>query len=142
MATNISQLGQFSASFSVVTNADWRDVLQFVWAPGTANAGQPLDITGISFRAQLRATAADAQVLLDISTTNSLFVVDGQLGQLAFAVPEFAPAGAATPYQMAGLPAGITGVMDIIASGDGQTINLGQYGGPFEVAISTGVTRR
>ncbi len=141
MATNILQLPQLEASFSVTTNSDWRDVLQFQWPQGSANAGQPLDITGIAFEAQLRPSATDAEVLLDISTANGLLQVDGSLGQLAFAVPELAPATGPTGCT-ASLPAGASAVMDIIATADGVILNLGQVAGPFTVAIAGGVTRR
>ncbi len=140
MATNILLLPQLEGAFAVTTNSDWRDVLQFQWPQGSANAGQPLDLTGIGFEAQVRPSPTDAEVLLDISTANGLFQVDGPLGQLAFAVPELPGAGATGCTS--GLPAGTTAVMDIIATADGVILNLGQVAGPFTVAIAGGVTRR
>ncbi len=140
MATNILLLPQLEGAFAVTTNSDWRDVLQFQWPQGSTNAGQPLDLTGIGFEAQVRPSATDVEVLLDISTANGLFQVDGALGQLAFAVPELPGTGATGCTSS--LPAGTTAVMDIIATADGVILNLGQVAGPFTVAITGGVTRR
>ncbi len=141
MASNILQLPQLEAAFVITTNSDWRDVLQFQWPAGSTNAGQPLDLTGIAFEAQLRSAPNDPEVLLDISTGNGLFRVDVQLGQLAFAVPEQKPATGATGCT-ASLPAGSVAVMDIIATADGVVLNLGQVAGPFPVTITSGITRR
>jgi hypothetical protein len=123
-----------------VCNGDWRDSLQFQWPAGSTNAGQPIDLTGISFEAQLRPSPTDSEVLLDLSTANGLLVNDGALGTLTFAVPRDAPT-TGIAYHMSTMPAGTTAYMDFIASGDGQIINLCQVGGPIAVTINRGITR-
>lgn len=142
--TNIAMLPQISGSIPVVRNAGWYDQMQFSWPTNSPNAGQPLDLTGIAFFAQLRETVNDTVNLLDMSTVNQLLVNGGDLGTLAFRVPRDKPASG-SPYHMSRLPAGITAVMDIIAQGtdeDGtmMILNLCQAGGPLTVQIGAGVT--
>lgn len=140
--SNILNLPQLSVadSINVTTNADWRDTIQFQFAPPSPNAGQPVDLTGISFRAQLRPAVADPQVLLDLSTTAGTLVVDCQLGTLSFAVPRDQPTSG-PPDHMSNLPAGTTCYMDIVASDPtGIILNLCQVAGPMPVTINKGIT--
>jgi hypothetical protein len=134
--TNISNLPQIQGTIVVATNADWRDSLQFQWPTNSARAGQPIDLTGISFEAQLRPAILDAQVLLDMSTANGLLINDGPLGTLTFAVPRDGVSD-----HMSNLPAGTTAYLDILATADGQIINLCQVSGSIAVTINRGITR-
>ena len=138
--TNIAQLPtQVEGYFTIASNADWRDVIQFQWAAGTANAGQPIDLTGITFSAKVKtSTAIGGKLLLDMSTANGLLVVDAALGTLAFAVPWQQPS-AGPPGCTSTLPNETAAMMDILAFGDGQRVNLFQQG-PASVAIASGVT--
>ena len=138
--TNIAQLPtQVEGAFTIATNADWRDCIQFQWAAGTANAGQPIDLTGITFSAKVKtSTAVGGKLLLDMSTQNGLLVVDAALGTLSFAVPWAQPTNG-TPGCTATLPSETAAMMDILAFGDGQRMNLFQQG-PASVTIALGVT--
>ncbi|WP_158812076.1 hypothetical protein [Beijerinckia sp. L45] len=140
MTTNIANLPQLSGSFVVATNGDWRDCIQFQWPSGSTNAGQPIDVTGIVFEAQLRPSPTDSEVLLNMSTANGLLVNGGDMGTLTFAVPRDAPTTGLSDH-MSNLPAGTTCAMDIVATGDGQIINLCQVGGPLSVTVNRGITR-
>ncbi len=134
--TNIACLPQLTASFAVTVNADWRDVIQFQWAAGTANAGEPIDLTGLAFYAQVRLASDLDSILLDLSTANGLLTTNNALGELAFAVPRDGNPAAS----MSDLPVGATGSMDIVVAGDGQYINLFQAKGPATVSIGRGIT--
>ena len=133
MATNISLLPQLSVSFVVINNADWRDSIQF-YQTGTTTA---LDLTGISFKAQLRSSISNPVAILTASTDNGLLINGGMNGLLSFAVPRD-PAGSLGGMSL--IPAG-SYVLDLIASGDSKIINLFQAIGPATVLVKTGVTK-
>ena len=125
MATNIGLLPQISAQFAIVTNGDWRDVIEFTQA-----GGAPIDLSGIAFRAMVRAQAGDAGAVIDASTANQLLANGGSAGTLSFAVPA---------AQLAQIPPGDY-VMDLLAMADGWQINLFQRAGPATVTIIQGIT--
>jgi hypothetical protein len=89
----------------------------------------PLDLTGIEFRSMLRSAEGDAQVFLEMSTAEGTMVNGGLSGVLSWNVkqPQLAQVAAAQ-Y-----------VLDILAAGDGNTINL-LPGNPAQVTLSDGVT--
>jgi hypothetical protein len=119
--TNILQLPQFSSSsaFAITNNADWRDGIGF-----------GIDITGITFVANMRAEVTGSEVFLNMTTDNGLLINGGIVGSLSFLV---------MASQMALIDPG-TYVMDIVATGDGATVNLFPEG-PATVTVSEGVTR-
>jgi hypothetical protein len=89
----------------------------------------PLDLTGISFRTQVRAMAGGNDVYLDISTGGGTMVNGGTDGVLLFKVPALS---------MSKINAGQY-VMDILAFGDGNTINLFPQG-PAAITVNAGIT--
>ena len=91
----------------------------------------PLDISGIAFEAQVRNSADQPGVLLDLSTASGSLVNGGPTGQLAFNV---------APAALSGLAAK-TYVTDLVATADGRTLNLFQTNGPASVIVRQGVTR-
>jgi hypothetical protein len=139
LTTNISSLPQISATIIIATNADWRDTIQFQWPTGATNAGQPIDLTGISFAFQLRSSVDNSGILLNLSTSTGTLVVDAAQGTLTFAVPHKIPVSGTTDH-MCNLPPGLA-VADLIATAEGIVINLCQVGGPLQVTINRGVTR-
>ncbi|HEY8356696.1 MAG TPA: hypothetical protein VIL30_04465 [Ramlibacter sp.] len=58
-----------TVNYLVLTNEDWRDTLEL------ENNGDPVDLTGSAFRAQLRTTADTLAVALDASTSNGRMVI-------------------------------------------------------------------
>jgi hypothetical protein len=96
----------------------------------------PLDLTGISFRQQIRATASDTGVLLEMSTDNGLLINGGTTGVLSAYVP--ASSLGALPETTGGSAL----VTDIVATAaDGGPINLMALSGPASVTVTAGVTR-
>jgi hypothetical protein len=89
----------------------------------------PLDITGIEFRAQVRALAGGNDVYLTADTADGTFVNGGTNGILLFQIPA---------SSMNRVRAG-SYVMDIVAEGDGNTINLFPVG-PAAVNVVQGIT--
>jgi hypothetical protein len=89
----------------------------------------PLDITGISFRAQVRAMAGGNDVYLDISTNDGTMINGGSDGVLLFKVPALS---------MMKIDAG-SYVMDILAFGDGNTMNLFPQGAAA-LTVNDGIT--
>lgn len=89
----------------------------------------PLDLTGISFRAQVRAQANGNDVYLDISTNSGTMVNGGTDGVLLFKV---------SALSMSKIDAA-SYVMDILAFGDGNTINLFPQG-PASLLVTQGIT--
>lgn len=89
----------------------------------------PLSLVGIIFIANLRKTAKDTRVWLTAQTGDNSMINQGTQGLLSFNVPI---------AQMGTVPAD-NYVMDILASGDGYTINL-MAGGPSPVTITGGIS--
>lgn len=124
--TNILALPQLSGSLTIATNGDLRESIQFVLA-GTSD---PLDLTGISFRCQMRpASASGRAVALDLSTENKLLANRGSIGVLAFVVPQ----------EKLRLLAPGAYVADLIAKADGVVINMFSAA-PLAVTVNGGVT--
>jgi len=125
----LMQLG--GMSFSITNNAGWYDILTF---PDPSNTSKPLDITGIDFHAELRASVGDANNLLDMQSFTSppQLVVGGANGTLFFSVD------ASLTKKLK--PA--VYVMDIIAidHATGMVRSLCE-GGPIQVTVLEGVTR-
>ena len=90
----------------------------------------PLDITGIEFKAELRALVGGNEVYLIAQTSDGTLVNGGASGLLTFAVPQETLAKV--------FPGDY--VMDILAIADGKTINLHRSQGPATVTITAGVT--
>jgi hypothetical protein len=89
----------------------------------------PLDITGIFFWMELRTAVGNIQPWLNISTVSGLLVNGGTTGVLAWNVPS---------AYLLNLPI-TTYYADLIAEGDGVTVNLFQAG-PCTVQIVQGIT--
>ncbi len=123
--TNVLALPQISGSLTIATNADLRAALQFTQTGSSA----PLDLTGISFRMQVRPAAGNMDVALDLSTGNGLLINGATNGLLSWLVPA---------AQVAQIAPGAY-VADLIASGDGAIVNLCQ-GAPLAVTVNQGVT--
>lgn len=95
----------------------------------------PLDISGISFRQQIRTSAGDPAMFLELSTTNGLLVNGGTSGVLACLVP---PA-ALVPLPLATADAPLA--TDIVVTApDGGPINLMAQSGPASVTVLQAVT--
>ncbi len=132
--TNILMLPQLQATFVIANNGDWTDQIQFLQPDPNDPNGQtliPLDLTGITFRGQIRPSALSPVVLLEIGTDDSTLVNSGQDGKLTWNV--FA-------IKFNGMEGG-SGVFDLLAFGDGHTINLFQKAGPASVTINEGITK-
>jgi len=121
--TEIAQLVGVTVApaLAIFANADFRGAIPI-------KAG--VDLTGIAFRMQIRASVGATAVLAELSTANGMLTTDAQ-GNLAYALPA-ARTKFLAPY------AGTSGVADIIAEADGETINL--CAAPLSVAIGAGVT--
>lgn len=70
MATNVLALPELTIPCTIRTNEDWIDAVAF-----TDVNGNPVALDGIGFELQARATAADADVLLEASTDDGLLVL-------------------------------------------------------------------
>lgn len=96
----------------------------------------PLDLTGIYFKQQIRPSASNALVLLEMSTANGFMVNGGSSGVVGAYVP---------PSALDRLPLADPSrplVTDIIATAsDGGPINLMAQSGPATVSVLAGVTR-
>lgn len=121
--TAILDLPAVSGSFNLVAYADWRAPILF------AVAGGPFDLSGIAFRAQMRLSASDPTIWLDLSTANGGLINQNDTGVLELVAPatmtRFVPPGA---Y-----------VLDVVAQADGATVNV-CGGAPFTVIVTQGVT--
>jgi hypothetical protein len=89
----------------------------------------PLDLTGISFAAEVRNTVGNPQVFLLVQTSDGSFFNSGTSGILSFKIP-------ATKIQY--IPVG-SYVIDIVATANGQTVNLFPEG-PATLIVIEGVT--
>ncbi len=127
MSTNILELPQLQAAFNLANNADWTDKIQFLQEDGVT----PLQLTGITFRGQMRPEADSPVVALTIGTSDGTLQVDGPNGMLIWDVP-------ASMFD--GMEAG-NYVFDLLAFGDGHTINLFQMAGAATVTMNEGVTK-
>lgn len=73
--------------YLVLTNEDWRDTLD-LFVGDDPETGDPVDLTGSSFRAQLRTSEHTLNVSLECSTTNGRLVVDEPAsGRVSWNVP-------------------------------------------------------
>jgi hypothetical protein len=127
--TNILSLPQIdNAPFRIVTNADFRDGVQFL-QDVTVDPAVPLDISGISFRVAIRDPAQLDEVLLTASTADGTIVVDGENGVISFAIP------AAQLQHLEAMDA----VGDIVAEADGVVICLTKENGPVPFLIRRGL---
>lgn len=72
--------------YLVLTNEDWEDGLLL---DDGGDPAEPLDLTGSSFRAQIRASEASLLVILEASTDNGLLAVDSdpETGFISWNVP-------------------------------------------------------
>jgi hypothetical protein len=89
----------------------------------------PLDLTGITFKAQVRAMAGGNDVYIVMTTADGSMVNGGADGTLLFNIPA---------SSMQKVDAGQY-VMDILAEGDGNTMNLFPQG-PATVQVVEGIT--
>lgn len=133
MATNILSLPQLSASFTIATDADWRDQIQFLAPAGNV----PLDISGIVFKSMLKA--ANGNILLTATTDDGTMVSGNTSGTLSWAIPRFP--GTGSPASTSGLPPGAA-QLDLLAYDSGAKIyvNLFTKAGPASVTIIQGIT--
>lgn len=128
--TNILALPQLpQMTFEIVTNADFRDGLQFL-QDAAADPAAPLNIGGIAFRASIRSADDSASELVSASTAQGTIKLDPEQGVMAFAVPASA---------LQNLEAG-EAIGDIVAEADGCVINLCKDSGPLKFTIRRGLT--
>jgi hypothetical protein len=121
--TNILFLPIVGLQMFTSTNADWLDGLEYWDAepPG----GDPIDLAGIKFDMEMRATPPVATVVLHASTANGLIRVYANTWQLL--VPS---------KTMLQVPPGDY-VFDLLGRADGYTRNLVQA----SVTVELGITR-
>jgi hypothetical protein len=100
-------------------------------AAGVTFLPLPLDLTGITFKANLRTTVDDVGVQLALSTDAGTLINGGKSGVLSFNVLATSPALVGLNPQ--------NYVIDILAEADGHTINLFPQG-PATLTVSRGVT--
>lgn len=105
-------------------NGEWTWVVDF-----------GVDLTGVAFEMQFRATEASDDILLIASTGNGLLVNGGASGKLSVIVEPDAFGNV-----MSLLPAGGSLVTDIVATADGHRRNLCQSA-PINIIVRRGVTR-
>jgi hypothetical protein len=122
MATNILYMPQVIMDMTVATNADWLDGLEY---QDLQTPAQPIDLDGIAFELELRATPPAATVVLRAGTDNGLIVVYANTWQL------LVPA-----TLMETLPPA-TYVYDMLGRADGYTRQLSSG----NVTVVQGVTR-
>jgi hypothetical protein len=127
--TSILLLPQLSGVASFANNADWRDP-PLLFADVNGN---PVDLSGITFKFALKASATAAQTFLSLSSFSNTgpppLINGGANGTLQFAVPY-----AMLQNILPGLYVG-----DLIAEGDGITLNL--FGeAPMLVTVVQGIT--
>lgn len=102
----------------------------------------PLDLTGITFRQQVRRSASpiDTGVLLEMSTANGRLLNGGTSGVLSAVVNPQTDQTAFSSLPVTA--AGQTWVTDIVATAaDGGPINLMAQSGPASVVVLSTVTR-
>jgi len=123
-------VGDIATSSFTMVDIDGNPLNATATAPVTLNLEPlPLDLTGIRFKAELRATPGGNEVFLAADTEDGTLVNGGRTGVLAFSVPE-AAMGRLNPGDY---------VMDIVAEADGQIISLFPEG-PCAVVVAEGVT--
>lgn len=129
--TNILALPQLPQQdpFVIVTNADFRDGLQFL-QDASANPAVPLNIGGIAFRASIRSADDSASELISASTAQGTIKLDPEQGVMAFAVPALV---------LQNLEAG-EAIGDIVAEAPGYVINLCKDNGPLKFTIRRGLS--
>lgn len=128
--TNILALPQLpQMSFTIVTNADFRDGLQFL-QDATVVPAVPLDLTGIAFRASIRVANDEISELISASTEQGTISVDPAQGIMAFALPASA---------FDSLNEG-DAIGDIVAEAPGYVINLCKDNGPLTFTIRRGLS--
>lgn len=124
MPTNLLNLPVVNPlGITTQTNCDWIDGLEY-WTADPPD-GEPIDLTGIQFGMEMRASAAVATVVMRATTENGLIRVYANSWQ--FLIP-------ATTMILV-LPGDY--VFDMLALADGYTRNLIQA----TVSIVQGITR-
>ncbi|MER2604838.1 MAG: hypothetical protein ABTQ29_03330 [Siculibacillus sp.] len=121
--TAIMLLPLISGSFEASSNGDWRETIRFL-----TEEGNPLDLSGISFRSDVREEAGSANRKLTLSTDNGFLIAGGADGTLSWAVPSL------RMEQLGG-----TYVTDLVAEADGVVRNLCPR--PLVLTVRRGVTR-
>lgn len=132
--TNVLMLPQLQATFAVANNSDWTDQIKFLQpsVPDDPNSELvPLDLTGITFRGQMRPSTDSPVVALTVGTDDSTIVNSGVDGMLTWNVPA---------ASFLGMEPG-NYVFDLLAMGDGHVINLFEKAGAATVIVNEGVTR-
>lgn len=129
--SNVMLLPQLGGmTFSITTTGGWYDAIPF-FDPAT---GLPLDLSGITFHAELRRTVSDAQNVLDLSSaTSPATLINGKTsGVLYFS---------ADATLFTNMKPGIY-MMDILATDDLSVMvrNLCEQA-PIAVTVNQGVTR-
>lgn len=129
MTTRILDLPDIGGELSFSTNADFRGAIAFVEGP--ENAPTPIDISGISFSLQVRASEDNAVVTLNGSTEGGTphLMNGGATGVLKWVFPAIG---------LYHLPTGAY-VADIVAEAEGVRLNL--CPAPITVTVRKGVTR-
>ena len=74
MPTNILSLPLAQLNVSTGTNEDWIDAVEYVMNDGSTSPPQ-LDLRGILFWLQVRATAGDAQVVIEGTTDDGTMLI-------------------------------------------------------------------
>lgn len=106
-------------------------------AASVAYWGPPLDLTGISFRSQIRAIESGDDIL-DLSTENALMTNFGALGYYGWNCPAAKLSGASWPNGI--ITSGtVQCILDILASDGTNKINLCEENGPLTVNVRQAV---
>ncbi len=124
--TAILALPPISGSLTIMTNADFLQVWEFT-------AGSPpaaIDLTGIGFRMQVRLASDLTQIGLDLGLDDGGLIAGGAAGTLMIWSPKEANRTLAAGAWVA----------DLLAEGDGLTINLFSSG-PLAVTVVQGITQ-
>lgn len=96
------------------------------------SAGDPIDLTGATGRAQVRRDITDPDPMLDLSTTDGTIVFGGVNGTIAFAVDNSDTGALDVDYD------GETWVYDMLITFSGGTVERTLQGA---ISVVPGVTR-
>ncbi len=124
--TAILQLPPLSGSLTIVNNADFLQAWEFT----AGSPAAPIDLTGLSWRMQVRLASDPTQIGLDLSDDSGGLIPGGAAGTLTIWSPKEANRRLAPGAWVA----------DVLARGDGLTINLFSSG-PLAVTVVQGVTQ-
>ena len=103
--------------------------------------GPALDLTGISFSAEIRSSAVSPQAILSTSTNAGTMTNGGTNGLFGWDVPNATILAAPWPSGLA-VNGSLSCVMDVVATDStGAKVNLCSANGPITVNVSLSITR-